>query len=908
MKKYYLGQRWISEAEPELGLGLITDVSDKTLKLDFSASQCERTYGIKTAPLKRVVFTVGDSIKTQEGSSFTITSVEEDSFLFIYKSQDEQIIETELSDSLTFNKPQDRMFNGLIDSNDMFDLRRQTLEFKRKALASPVRGFVGTRLSLIPHQFYVADKVISSACPRVLLADEVGLGKTIEAGLILHKLIITGRAERALVIVPDSLIYQWFIEMFRKFQLSFTTINQETYLEKGSNPFIDNELVIVSLGLLKGAEIARKLMTEASWDMVVVDEAHQLDWKEGKASHDYEIVEEISKTTQGLMLLTATPEQLGLEGHFSRLRLLDPHRFHSFEQYKKEHKNFDVLGPLVNKLHNDIELNSEEENKLKTFVDTNSTDKNVIISELLDRHGTGRIYVRNVRSSMAKEFEFFPKRIVHSYPLVGLVDRMDEEQHMKTNFNHKSLWLKELLENYPDKKILLICRSKNKILALEKFLRENISNVKTGLFHSGLSLMARDRQAAFFAEPKGAQILLCTEIGSEGRNFEFAHHMVLFDLPINPDLLEQRIGRLDRIGQRHDINIHVPLIEKSWDHLLFRWFHEGFNAFELSSKCGSQLFQEFGEQVHNCLNNVGVSEIESLLAETKKRYVDISVDLEKGRDLLVELNSFNHDRAHEILTQVRENAGEDELKYYLEQVFHHLGVDMEDLDGSSYFIKPNSNMFIPHFPGLKNEGMTITFDRFRALQREEFEYVTWDHNMVLSVMDLIQSEGLGNVTVSERKASKNKKSFVECFFVLECISHKKLEAQRFFPPTVIRILVDVSGEDYSEKWSEEFLRDKITSAQKSNIEKAKKVPKDQFNGILKNAEAMANKKANLLIEKYTRGMQEEVGLEVSRLEELAKINPGVRQEEIDLLKVKKALLGEHFSMAQVSLDSYRLIF
>ena len=587
MNKFSLGQRWISEAEPELGLGLITNVSDKTLKLEFSASQSERTYGIKTAPLKRVVFSVGDNIKTQEGSSFLIVSVEEIDSLFVYIGEDQHIVETSLCDSLTFNKPQDRMFNGLIDSNEMFDLRRQTLEFKKKAVSSPVRGFVGTRLSLIPHQFYVADKVISSACPRVLLADEVGLGKTIEAGLILHNLIITGRVERALVVVPDSLIYQWFIEMFRKFQLSFTTINQETYLEKGSNPFIDNELVIVSLGLLKGAEVARKLMNEASWDMVVVDEAHQLDWKEGLASPEYQIIEDISKTTQGLMLLTATPEQLGLEGHFSRLRLLDPHRFHSFDQYKKENTNFYVLGPLVNKLHNGLELTDTENKTLKTFVDTKSDDKNEIISELLDRHGTGRIYVRNVRSSMAKEFDFFPKRIVYPYLLAGEIDSMDDEQHMKINFNHKSLWLKELLEKYPDKKILLICRSKNKILALEKFLRENMHSVKTGLFHSGLSLMARDRQAAFFAEPDGAQILLCTEIGSEGRNFEFAHHMVLFDLPTNPDLLEQRIGRLDRIGQRHDINIHVPLIEKSWDHLLFRWFHEGFNAFELSSKCGN---------------------------------------------------------------------------------------------------------------------------------------------------------------------------------------------------------------------------------------------------------------------------------------------------------------------------------
>ena len=83
----------------------------------------------------------------------------------------------------------------------------------------------------------------------------------------------------------------------------------------------------------------------------------------------------------------------------------------------------------------------------------------------------------------------------------------------------------------------------------EKLLKERIASLNIGVFHSGLSFVARDRQAAYFSDPAGAQILLCTEIGSEGRNFEFAHHLVLFDLPLYPDLLEQRIGRLDRIGQ-----------------------------------------------------------------------------------------------------------------------------------------------------------------------------------------------------------------------------------------------------------------------------------------------------------------------------------------------------------------------
>src|SRR5690606_6338872 len=116
-------------------------------------------------------------------------------------------------------------------------------------------------------------------------------------------------------------------------------------------------------------------------------------------------------------------------------------------------------------------------------------------------------------------------------------------------------WLADLLRENPREKVLLLSRYREKAEALDAALRERI-NVKAALFHEKLPLIQRDRNAAWFSEEEGAQILICSEIGSEGRNFQFAHHLVLFDLPISPELLEQRIGRLDRIGQTGDIHIH----------------------------------------------------------------------------------------------------------------------------------------------------------------------------------------------------------------------------------------------------------------------------------------------------------------------------------------------------------------
>ena len=122
------------------------------------------------------------------------------------------------------------------------------------------------------------------------------------------------------------------------------------------------------------------------------------------------------------------------------------------------------------------------------------------------------------------------------------------------------------------------------------------ANIKLALFHESLSLIQRDRNAAWFSEPNGARILLCSEIGSEGRNFQFAHHLVLFDLPMNPELLEQRIGRLDRIGQTATIQIHIPYIENSWTHSMLRWHHEALQGIKKPLRGGRRYLVEFQDR------------------------------------------------------------------------------------------------------------------------------------------------------------------------------------------------------------------------------------------------------------------------------------------------------------------------
>jgi ATP-dependent helicase HepA len=893
------GQRFLSETEPELGLGILSNVESKTIKISFLAAKTERVYGSKGAPIKRVVFSAGDEITLRSGVKFIIDEVIDNEGLITYAHNGESYDERELSDSLSFNKPEDRLFTGSVDSPGLFELRFKTLWNKNRLTQSPVRGFVGGRMNLIPHQFYVAEQISDRPIPRVLLADEVGLGKTIEAGLALHHLILSERVKRALILVPDSLVYQWFIEMLRKFNLSFVTMNQETHLEPGTNPFTENDFVIVNIGLLKGADIARKLMSEATWDLMIVDEAHQLKWSVENVSPEYKIVEAIAKKSRGLLLLTATPEQLGMEGHFARLKLLDPDRFFDYKKFLEETTHYEEVAKEARALIKKGGVDAEE--KLK---------------ELQDLHGPGRIFFRNTRNRMSKHFSFFPTRILHAYPLESKKTQflsLEDEESIGPSFDMKLDWLTEFLSRHIGEKILLITKSKTKVLCLEKLLKDRYPSMNIGVFHSGLSFVARDRQAAYFADPEGADILLCTEIGSEGRNFEFAHHLVLFDLPLYPDLLEQRIGRLDRIGQESDIHLHVPYIVSSYDEILFQWFNAGFDAFVHSAKGASIVHQQLQGLLEEYLNNPTLclkepKVFQDFIETTKEEFKKVAHKLEEGRDILVELNSFKEDVAKKLVDEVKKFDEETNLINYMNDVFQELGVDIEDLDDEVYFIRPSDNMYVPYFPNLPVDGVRITYDRKTAIRREDVEFLTWDHPMVVGVIDLVLSNTFGNMSVMVRKKTGQSKTFIETFFKLQVVAPKNLSPERFFPPTPIRVLVDSTGENFSAKFDKSDIDEKITGADPDTIRKAKSLPKGTVQKVIQAAHQHALVEATALKKKYKQAMIENLDHEKMRLLKLKAVNPVVRPEEIEAITNQIEVLSKCYDEAEVVMDSMRVIF
>ena len=941
MADFKVGQRWISETEPELGLGILESVERLQIRFVFPASSEARIYSTSNAPIKRVEFRVGDAVASHGGASITVEAVRVDDGLITYVGDGVEIPEAELADTISFSKPEDRLINGQVDQSEAFQLRHETLQRLSVARKSPVAGFAGGRIDLIPHQLYIASEVANRYLPRVLLADEVGLGKTIEACLILHRLHLTGRAGRVLIVLPESLVHQWFVELLRRFNLWFTLFDEErceaiVAANPDANPFLEEQLVICGINTLVEDERWAQCAVDAKWDMLVVDEAHHLAWSPSEVSPEYALVEALTKKSHGLLLLTATPEQLGAEGHFARLRLLDPDRYPDLEQFKKEQSDYSGVAKLADKLSEDVALDEAEFQYLDdVFAEYNADelrarmdDPKALLHELVDRHGTGRVIFRNTREALkgfpvrkAKPIALEPRETVSEEELQArLLKEFDldagaSDEPEAFDFKHgpRIKWLAELLRKLGNEKVLLISRSKEKVQAIYDALMDEI-NVKAAVFHEDLTLLQRDRNAAWFADPEGARILLCSEIGSEGRNFQFAHHMVLFDLPLNPELLEQRIGRLDRIGQTETIRIHLPYLRNSCTELLVRWHHEGLTNVENSLKGGNAYLDKFGDRirdlgpVYHQADAAIRKSADQLVEESRAFREELEASLSQGQDKLIALNSFREEESSELVDRIRDLDTSRTLDDFMNRIFDHYGVNVDDIDERSFRLSPGQ-LFTDSFPGLPDEGTTITFDREKALGREDVGFLTWDHPMVRGSIDLMLSSEQGNssmVTWTDPKVDAAP-IMIEAIFVLESVAPARLHVDRFLPPTPVRVLVDMSQQDCSEDYDQAFINANTRDEEAFRLKQNPQLLQALVPEMLKSARNYAREQKSILLEAAMKDAHAKLDGEATRLRELRKVNPNVSEEEIRISEKVIADVTKHIAKAHLRLDAVRLI-
>ncbi|HBV39292.1 MAG TPA: RNA polymerase-associated protein RapA [Erwinia sp.] len=961
---FTLGQRWISDTESELGLGTIVAVDARMVTLLFPAIGENRLYAKNDSPITRVIFNPGDTITSHEGWQLEVAEVVTENGLVSYigtrldtEESGVMLREVMLDSKLVFSKPQDRLFAGQLDRMDRFALRFRARKYHSEQYRLPVSGLRGMRTSLIPHQLHIAHDVGRRHAPRVLLADEVGLGKTIEAGMIIHQQLLAGRAERVLIVVPETLQHQWLVEMLRRFNLRFALFDDDRYAQArldSDNAFDTEQLVICSLDFVRRNKQRLEMLAEAEWDLLIVDEAHHLAWEEGQPSREYQVIEQLAEQIPGVLLLTATPEQLGMESHFARLRLLDPDRFHDFAAFVEEQQHFQPIADAVSGLLADKAIDNNALNMLNDLMGEQDIEpllqvansdregkleaRQELISMLMDRHGTSRVLFRNTRNGV----KGFPKRELHQIRLplptqyqtaikvsgiMGARKAADErardmlypEQIYQEfegdsgtwwNFDPRVEWLMGFLTSNRDSKVLVICAKATTALQLEQVLRER-EGIRAAVFHEGLSIIERDRAAAWFAsEEDGAQVLLCSEIGSEGRNFQFASQMVMFDLPANPDLLEQRIGRLDRIGQAHDIQIHVPYLEKTAQSVLVRWYHEGLDAFEHTCPTGRAIYDKVSDQLVNYLAAPESSEgLDEFISDCREQHNALKSKLEQGRDRLLELNSNGGEKAQALAQTISEQDNHIELVNFALNLFDIVGINQEDRSDHLIVLTPGDHMLVPDFPGLPEDGCTITFDRRQALSREDAQYVTWEHPIIRNGLDLILSGDTGSCALSllKNKALPVGTLLLELIYVVEAQAPKQLQLTRFLPPTPVRMLVDRKGTNLAGKVEFESFNRQLNAVNRHTGSKLVNAVQQDVHEILKLAEGQAAEEARKLIDIARVEANENLSAELSRLQALSAVNPNIRQDEIDALENNREQVLAALDGAGWRLDALRLI-
>jgi ATP-dependent helicase HepA len=931
MEQFIPGQRWISNTESELGLGLILEAAHKRVTVLFLACDERRMYAQDNAPLTRVRFSKGDIIESIDEDRVTVTGLIEQEGLITYLGKDQdgqdiQLEEVELNHHIQFNKPQDRLFIGQVDPSAWFLLRYETWRRLQQHQQSPVKGLLGGRASLIPHQLFIAHEAANRSAPRIMLADEVGLGKTIEAGLILHHRLINGLSNRVLIIVPETLLHQWLVEMLRRFNLRFSIFDEarclDTYAEDDmlaetvpddtDNPFLTEQLILCSQGFFSNYPRRQQQAIAAGWDMVIVDEAHHLEWSELAPSADYLFIEQLGSISPSLILLTATPEQLGKESHFARLRLLDPDRFYSFSAFVEEERLFEPVADAAKLLLDQESLDEHAQQHLTALLKDDNVDgllknlndpeqsmaaRDALIKVLLDHHGTGRILFRNSRQTV----QGFPERERYGYALTGNANTEDLQQ------DPRYLWLVNKVKELGDQKALVICKYAQTAIDLEQTLK-NRAGIAAAVFHEGMSIIERDRAAAYFADPESAaRLLICSEIGSEGRNFQFVHHLILMDLPTNPDLLQQRIGRLDRIGQKHIIQIHVPYLEQTECALLYRWYDQGLNAFACNSSSAQRVADLLREELTAVLH--GEADIDALITKTKNLSVELEAQMHNGRDQLLELNSCRKELAEELIFQLNTYEKEGVLWPYMEDVFECYGVETEFHSPECFIIRPSDHLRVAHFPGLTEDGMTITVNRQLALAREDIQFMSWEHPLVTAAMDMVLSSETGNAAISVIKHEELKAGqfMLECLFIVECSAPAELQIGRFLPHTPIRVLINQHQKDLTEEIEHRDLIEPGIKFDKHKIIAFLQNQRPLLLNLLNVAEQKAKADMQQLVDTATTAMLESLSNEIKRLVRLKKVNPTIRSEEIEQLKDMTMLAHENIQAAQLRLDAVRFV-
>ncbi|WAA10439.1 DEAD/DEAH box helicase [Fervidibacillus albus] len=438
-------------------------------------------------------------------------------------------------------------------------------------------------LKPLPHQLEAVKQVIENMNGKAILADEVGLGKTIEAGLILKEYMIRGLVKKALILVPASLISQWVAELNKKFHIPAVPY-------KKSIGWTENDVIVSSLDTAKRNPHAQ-IILEQNYDLIIIDEAHKL---KNDKTKNYRFVQTLKK--KFCLLLTATPIQNKIEEIFNLVSLLKPGHLGNasefFKRYKGKHRQIDDgLKELLQKVmirQNRRDTMLQWTNRHVETVIINFTPEERELYEALTNIPTKEVICDNAFSLLTLKREACSSKEAVFFTLKNMLKKQNPPSHSFIQFSNECIKKMERIQ-VPSKakraleliwkiddKVIIFTEYRATQLFLQWFLQKH--GIRTVVFRGGFKRGKKDWMKELFQT--SAQVFISTEAGGEGINLQFCNHMINFDLPWNPMKLEQRIGRIHRLGQNKDVYIYNFAVKNTVEEHILKLLYEKIDLFE----------------------------------------------------------------------------------------------------------------------------------------------------------------------------------------------------------------------------------------------------------------------------------------------------------------------------------------
>jgi len=858
-------------------IGVITEVlaNGKQVRVRLDSGE-EHIFVWPADALRRLTFEPGTSVQTQPGETVgVITGSTESQGLMMYGVSlpggvRKTILEAGLRPAV-ITDPIELLRRGELDGARSTNLRLTATRLAFAHQFDELSSLSNSRVEIKPHQVAVVHRVATTYPHRFLLADEVGLGKTIEAGLIVKELKARGVANRVLILAPSGIVSQWQAEMRSKFNLVFSLYRRDSiaYLEAnhpGENVWTLKDNVIAATTYASRDEDRCRQIALAGWDVVIIDEAHHArrTW-EGEARYRetklYKLASmladpEVARSV-GFLLVTATPMQLHRFELYSLVDLLDPTLFPDFHDFDEHCDALGGLNQADQAVHQWAQLGESDRTsthlriaewlerpaeEISHLLDTPS-GRDEISLELIRRHRLSEVMIRNrkavvggfmprvaaiwpvqmtqqerdayeavtqyvqsgyarsqtiqnnalgfvmaifqklnssssyaLRESLLRRIEKLEAGIV---PGAGQPDVEEDEIDEKPVDDALGDWLAtraqadlveevreitrlvqmldaitidtkaqvlnerlaEIAKQDSDAKVIIFTQFRG----TQEYIRRHVTAPwQIEVFHGQLSPAEKDEAVRRFREGTGRQVLISTEAGGEGRNFQFCHIMINYDLPWNPMKIEQRIGRIDRVGQRNPVEVFNFSILGTIEERVLDVLSRRIRVFEETI---GGLDPILGE-VETDLTKVFLLAAAEAERELARLDHELEIRIRQARDterrladLIMDTKSFRQD---EVAALLQRKGGLDTrtMRSFVLAALSELGVEIADdpdLEGVKRL--RFRGRFADQFPQLVREGRVrrVTFDPSVALDYETIEFLAFGHELVDALVDRVRS-------------------------------------------------------------------------------------------------------------------------------------------------------------------------